>query len=200
MSHYYENDPGLDKTESALHFEIGGKSFSLMTSAGVFSKDKLDTGSRILCDYLISADVVDTLGTTILDLGCGIGVIGVILSRFHQPCKITAIDPNAQACHLTQENYVLNHVEGTVLEQDYINDQTYDTIVLNPPIRVGKEVIYSLFKQSFEHLHPGGSLHIVIRKQHGAKSAQDYLESLGFSVIRPVRDKGFWILSAKKPA
>lgn len=199
MSHYYENDPTLDQTRVPYTFEIGGKTFRVNASAGVFSKDKLDTGTRILCDYLIEPAVAATLGKQVLDLGCGIGVIGVILSAFH-PCTITGIDPNAQACALAKENYACSHVEGSVLEQDHINDAIYDTIVLNPPIRAGKSVIYSLFEQSFRHLHPAGSLYIVMRKQHGAKSAQDYLDSLGFQTERAGRDKGFWIIRAIKPA
>ncbi len=197
MSHYYENDPNLDRTETPFSFEIGGKAFQVMTSAGVFSKDKLDTGTRILCDYLISPEVIDTLGEEVLDLGCGSGVIGLIVNAFH-PCKITGIDPNAQACHLAKENYALHHVEATVLEQDHVDDKLYDTVTLNPPIRAGKEVIYALFRQSYEHLKEGGTLYIVIRKQHGAQSAVSFLESLGFAVDRPEREKGFWILRAKK--
>ncbi|WP_256460750.1 methyltransferase [Allobaculum sp. Allo2] len=124
-------------------------------------------------------------------------MIGVILSRFH-PCKITGIDPNAQACHLARENYAANHVDGTIMEADHINDALYDSIVLNPPIRTGKTVIYSLFAQAYDHLKEGGTLYIVIRKQHGAQSAVDYLESLGFEVERPLREKGFWVLEAVK--
>jgi len=73
-----------------------------------------------------------------------------------------------------------------------------DTIVLNPPIRTGKRVIYSLFEQSANHLEKNGSLWIVIRKQHGAQSAFDYLQSLGLECKRVVRDKGFWVIQATK--
>lgn len=196
MSHYYENDPNLDRTETPFTFELNGQSFRVLSSDGVFSKDRLDTGTRILCEYIVEHRAAD-LGENVLDLGCGIGVIGVILSRFH-PCKITGIDPNAQACHLARENYAANHVDGTIMEADHINEALYDSIVLNPPIRTGKTVIYSLFAQAYDHLKEGGTLYIVIRKQHGAQSAVDYLELLGFEVERPLREKGFWVLEAVK--
>lgn len=195
MSHYFENDPNVSKEEFPIHFELGGKSFTVLSSSGVFSSSKLDTGTRILCTYLV--DHVNP-AANVLDLGCGIGVIGVILSAFWH-CKVTGIDPNGQACHLARENYQAAHVDGIVLEQDHLNDQQYDLIVLNPPIRTGKKTIYSLFEQSAAHLVSGGSLWIVIRKQHGAQSAMEYLESLHLEVIRHARDKGFWVVQARKP-
>lgn len=198
MSHYYENDPALDRSEVPFTFDLGKKQFRILASAGVFSKDKLDTGSRILCEYLIQPDVASSLGDEILDLGCGTGVIGVILSQFH-PVRYTGIDPNTQACHLAEKNYQAAHVNGSILEQDHIDEKQYSSIILNPPIRAGKAVIYSLFAQAWEHLLPGGSLNLVMRKQHGAASAVDYLEELGFETERPLRDKGFWIIRAIKP-
>lgn len=195
MSHYYQTDPNLDTTEFPITFEIGQHSFTLNSSAGVFSKEGLDTGSRILVETILEkASPVSDL----LDLGCGIGVIGVILATAWN-CQITAIDPNGQACHLAKENYAKYHVQAAVLEQDHVDDKLYPMIVLNPPIRTGKQVIYALFEQSAAHLLPGGSLWIVIRKQHGAQSAMDKLKELGLETNRVARDKGFWVIEAKKP-
>ncbi len=195
MSHYYQTDPNLDTTEFPITFEIGQRSFTLNSSAGVFSKEGLDTGSRILVETILEkASPVSDL----LDLGCGIGVIGVILATAWN-CQITAIDPNGQACHLAKENYAKYHVQAAVLEQDHVDDKLYPMIVLNPPIRTGKQVIYALFEQSAAHLLPGGSLWIVIRKQPGAQSAMDKLKELGLETNRVARDKGFWVIEAKKP-
>lgn len=195
MSHYYQADPNLDTTEFPITFDVDGRSFTVNSSAGVFSKEGLDTGSRILCETILkeAKPVAD-----FLDLGCGIGVIGVILASFWNS-RLVAIDPNSQACHLAEENYAKYNIEATVLNQDHVNDQNYPLIVLNPPIRTGKQVIYSLFEQSAAHLLPGGSLWIVIRKQHGAQSAMDKLNELGVTTRRVTRDKGFWVIEAHKP-
>lgn len=195
MAHYYENDPTLDKTEFPVSFTLCGRSFTLNSSAGVFSKDGLDTGTRILLEWILQNAKP---AKDVLDLGCGIGVIGAVLSSFWH-CKVTGIDPNSQACHLAEENYTRCQVDGSVIEADHINDANYDMVVLNPPIRTGKAVIYSLFSQSYDHLLPGGVLYIVIRKQHGAQSTLDYLNSIGFKAGRVARDKGFWIIEARKP-
>lgn len=196
MSHYYENDPNLDHTEFEIAFTLHDQPYRLLSSAGVFSKEGLDTGSRILIETLL--DHADA-ATNLLDLGCGIGVIGVVLAN-NWHCPVTGIDPNAQACHLAKENYARYEIDHTVLEIDHIPQDlpSFDTIVLNPPIRTGKKVIYALFEQAAHHLSPDGSLWIVIRKQHGAQSALEKLESLGLFCQRVCRDKGFWVICATR--
>lgn len=191
MAHYFTNEE-KDTTPIPVTFEINGKTFDLTSSSGVFSKDKLDTGTRILLEAMLK----EPRESRVLDLGCGIGVVGVVLSSFWN-CEVTGIDVNKQACTLTRENYLKYHVDGQVLCQDGISGG-YGCIALNPPIRAGKEVIYRLFKESFDHLVSGGCLYVVIRKQHGAPSAVKYLESLGFEVTRLNRDKGFWVLKCVK--
>ncbi len=194
MSHYYENDPNLDKTEFPISFTLQGKTFTLFSSAGVFSKEGLDTGTRILLNYLLEHA---TPYQEVLDLGCGIGVVGVVLGSFWH-CQVVGIDPNAQACHLAQKNYAAYHIQGEVLEQDHLDARQYSCIVINPPIRTGKQVIYGLFDQCAQQLKMEGTLWVVIRKQHGGQSALDYLNSLGLQASRVFREKGFWILEAKK--
>ena len=196
MSHYYEFDQNLDRSEFEISFDLHGQSFQLFSSAGVFSKEGLDTGSRILIEAVLDHALPSH---NVLDLGCGIGVIGVALAHFWK-CPVVGIDPNSQACYLANKNYARYQIDATVHENDHIEEDLglFDTIVLNPPIRTGKKVIYSLFDQSARHLTQDGSLWIVIRKQHGAQSAWDYLQSLGLTCKRVVRDKGFWVIQATK--
>ena len=70
----------------------------------------------------------------------------------------------------------------------------FSAIVLNPPIRTGKEVIYSMFADALNHLTDTGALYIVIRKQQGAESAQKYLKTIYAGVERISREKGYWVL------
>lgn len=198
MAHYFTNDEIQDTTPIPVSFEMGEKQFSLTSQPGVFSKDKLDTGTQILLEAVLEQKPADN----VLDLGCGIGVIGVVLSAFWN-CKVTGVDVSERAAKLAEKNYAKYHVNGSVYVQDGLDhgslaEQKFACILLNPPIRAGKEVIYRLFAESYAHLEDGGRLYIVIRKQHGAASAQKYLESLGFEVERINRDKGFWVLRADK--
>lgn len=197
MSHYYQEDKNVKDELSTLEVQFLDHDFVLETNHGVFSKDKLDTGTKILLETISKEEFN---GQRVCDLGCGIGVVGVLLHAIYPKASFLGIDTNERACRLATQNYEKYQVKGQVLCQDGIHpeDGLFDDVVLNPPIRAGKEVIYKLFEQSIQHLNSGGSLWIVIRKQHGAASAVKFLESLSVKVERLTRDKGFWIVKATK--
>lgn len=192
MSHYFINDTNVKDETIWIDFELAQHKYHLISNQGVFSKDKLDTGTRILLETVLKHE---NHFDSMLDLGCGIGVVGTVLSD-HYTGQITMIDINERAISLAKQN--MKNKEARILCHDGIDQGEYDGIFLNPPIRAGKAVIYSLFDQSIEHLSQGGRLWIVIRKQHGANSAKKYLESKGYLVEKVTQDKGFWILKVTK--
>ena len=71
---------------------------------------------------------------------------------------------------------------------------TFDFIVFNPPISIGKEKIYSLYKDSNEHLNEKGKLYLVIRKDKGAHSHMEYLKTLFDSVEIIDKEKGYFVI------
>ncbi len=194
MSHYFENDEALKDESKQIHFSVRNKSYTLQSNTGVFSKDKLDTGTHILLETVLENE---SNPHRCLDLGCGIGPIGIVLLS-NWNTEMTMIDINQRAVDLAKENIRRNQFKATVLCQDGIHEGEFDCILLNPPIRTGKKMIYSLFDQCMEHLNKEGSFWIVMRKQHGAQSAIAYLESKGYTVQRMNRDKGYWILKITK--
>ena len=136
----------------------------------------------------------------VLDLGCGYGVIGIVVKAMHPTIQVTGIDINPRAVELAKENAKRNHVEMKTYVGDGLTNikQTFDTILTNPPIRAGKSVIYSLFRDSYVHLNEGGKLVVVIRKQQGANSAKQELETIYGNCEIRTKEKGYWILIAKK--
>ena len=69
---------------------FNNKEFSIYSDNGVFSKDRFDYGTRVL---LGSIDI-DSLFGNVLDLGCGLGVVGIILGTFNRNINIDMIDVN----------------------------------------------------------------------------------------------------------
>ena len=111
---------------------------------------------------------------------------------------MTMIDINARACELAKKNLERHSIQATLKNDDGIKEGNFECILLNPPIRTGKKVIYSLFDQCLEHLNEDGRLWIVMRKQHGAQSAVNYFEEKQANVERVARDKGYWIMKITK--
>ena len=108
---------------------------------------------------------------------------------------------NIRACALARENkksFGVKNVE--IIESDIFQNinKNFDYIVTNPPIRAGKKVIYSIFEQSYHHLNKNGSLFIVIRRSHGAESAQKFIHSVFGNCELLKKDKGFYVYCATK--
>ena len=77
MNHYFTNEKLESKIKKVL-IKIEDKTFTFNTDLGVFSKKGLDFGSRTLINALLKENLTGNL----LDVGCGYGVIGIILSTF----------------------------------------------------------------------------------------------------------------------
>ena len=109
------------------------------------------------------------------------------------------MDVNERALDLARKNLKLNGAKGNVFSSDGFAkiEKNYDAILLNPPIRRGKEVIYRLFKEAKAHLAPGRRLLIVIQKKQGMKSAKEKLESLFVEVNTLDKKAGYYILEGK---
>ena len=189
--HYYTQTPGAAHDEKQVIFEVLGLRLQCTTDAGVFSRDGLDMGTRILLEAL------PPLSGRILDLGCGWGPVGTALGRKYPDAQILLSDVNERAVELAGHNLRSNGVTNAAVVRGDGYEAVkgrFDAIVLNPPIRAGKGVIYALFEGARAHLSDGGALYIVIRKQQGAESAEKYLRTLYGSVERICREKGYWVL------
>ena len=198
MSHYFTNDENLGSQRRLVKYSINGKDFELESDLGVFSKDKLDYGTEVLIKSLLPLN----LGERMLDLGCGIGPIGLSLAYFKSSLNVVCSDVNTRAlelCVLNARKLSLSQ-RVTCLKSDiYLEiEGKFHSIVSNPPIRAGKKVTYSIYEGALEHLDDGGSLYIVIRKAQGAKSVKDYLEQLFGNVTVLDKSNGYYVLMATK--
>ena len=190
MGQYFDNDKlpsKMVKTECV----VLGHRFIFNTDNGVFSKDGLDFGSRLLLETI----PLEEVGGKVLDMGCGYGVLGIIISKLTS-CSVDMVDVNLRALHLSQMNVKENHCTNiNVFESNtYENiDSKYSVIVTNPPIRAGKKVVYDIVMNAKNYLEDNGKLFLVIRKEQGAKSLIVDLEKI-YTVKTLEKKKGFFIL------
>jgi 16S rRNA (guanine1207-N2)-methyltransferase len=196
--HYFSSRPGVERDSREITARLQGYTFTFHTDAGVFSKKGIDFGSRLLIE---TVQLPET--GAILDLGCGYGPVGIACAVFAPQCRITMVDVNRRGLILAEINARRNGVEDRVqiVASDGfvgLQESRFDRILINPPIRAGKDVVYRLFAEAAQHLMPEGELWVVIRKQQGAPSAKERLESLLHPVDLVDKKKGYWILRGKK--
>ena len=166
--HNYTRTPASESRPVGCEYEYRGIRLTFQTDAGVFSRGEVDAGT----DLLLKALPEDMSGD-ILDLGCGWGAIGVSVARKWPATHVTMADVNLRALELSRENAKRNRANAVCTESDGMSafeGQLFDTVITNPPIRAGKQVIYKMFTDTARCLKPGGALYLVIRKQQGAES------------------------------
>ncbi|MGN1324370.1 MAG: class I SAM-dependent methyltransferase [Bacilli bacterium] len=196
MSHYFENDNNLKEDKKIINVDMFGKGFRFSTNSGVFSKDKVDYGTKLLLNNI----VIHKKSGKLLDLGCGYGVLGVILGENYKNLDIDMVDVNERAVALANYNLKLNGVNGVNCYVSNIYEgvnSKYDYIVTNPPIRAGKDVLLQFLVGSYDYLVSDGQLWFVMRKDHGVKTMILRLQEL-FDVQIVCRDKGFYIVKCVK--
>ncbi len=201
--HYYTNHPTSASDRVSFDVDVLGRAFHFATDSGVFSKGKLDRGTETLLKALGKESF--PIGGEILDMCCGWGAIGIIIAAQNPHCRVWMRDVNARAVELARENIEKNRAKNAVAEAaDGFTDigREFSAILMNPPVRAGKELMYGLYRDSFAHLIPGGRLYIVLRKAQGAPSSKEYLRSLfgEWNVETIGREAGYHVLRAEKEA
>ncbi|MBE6124529.1 MAG: class I SAM-dependent methyltransferase [Erysipelotrichaceae bacterium] len=197
MSHYFENDKDLKSKKMEFKYTFNNKEYIMKSDFGVFSKDELDEGTAIFLNVLKE----ESLNGRILDLGCGIGCLGITLASIFPESKIEGVDVNERALSLCNENILLNKINNYKVYESNICSNVkglFNMVVTNPPIRAGKEVVFSFFSQAYNCLDLNGILYVVNRKSHGAKSSEKKLIELFGNCEILEKKKGFYILKSIK--
>lgn len=199
MQHYFSENPNIKSKKKNISFIFNNKKYNFITDNGVFSKDHIDEGTHILIKNIVKNININNLN--VLDLGCGYGVIGIILKTIQNNINIYFSDINTRSLELSIENLKLNNISDyKIYKSDLFENisENFDLIISNPPIRTGKENIFKLYEQSFEHLNDNGMFICVIMTKHGAKSTQKKLEQIYKNVTCLSIENGFRVYLAKK--
>lgn len=190
MGQYFTNEKLPSNVRKTECFILGNK-FTFLTDNGVFSKDGLDFGSRLLLETI----PLEEVGGKILDMGCGYGVFGIVLCRLTL-ADVDMVDVNLRALHLAMRNAKENGVDHVHIFESNVYENIsskYSCIITNPPIRAGKKVVYDIVMGAKDYLEKDGKLFLVIRKEQGAKSLIVDLKKI-YTVEVLEKKKGFFII------
>lgn len=204
MGFYYDSDPTTESNRRIITYRQYGINFEFVTDTDVFSKSQVDFGT----DLMISSAIRDLKERdakvwSILDLGCGYGVVGIVMKKVFKGAEVTCVDKNKRAVGLAKENGKNNGVPlKACLESDCLiaidKDEKFDLILTNPPVRAGKDTVFAFYEQSYEHLNEGGSIYVVLQRKQGAPSTEKKLQKLfgncetcdikaGYRVMRSIK-------------
>ena len=196
MAHYYDDTPLGEVIEENFTTTLRGRMFSFVAASGLFSKHHVDNATRLLIE---KCDLSDS--KKILDLGCGWGPVSVVLASIFPDKEFVATDTNVRAVAYTRKNTRKYGLDFRVFKSnlfDKMGDETFDTILTNPPYVAGREVCFRFITESFDHLTPGGNLQLVALHQKGGKMLEKKMKETFGNVEAIAKGSGFRIYKSVK--
>lgn len=148
-------------------WKMDNSPFTISNHANVFSREQLDIGARVLLDAL-----PNLTNETVVDLGCGNGVLGLTLLNKYPDCRVTFVDESYMAVASAKQNVSDNlpaaierceFVVSNCLEK--VNIPRLDLVLCNPPFHqqatITDHIAWQMFTDSHKALRKGGELRIV---------------------------------------
>ncbi len=150
-----------------VRYHLENTDLTICNHANVFSRDSLDIGTRLLLQHLPE----DPDYRKLIDLGCGNGVVGLILAKRLPEAEICFVDESFMAVASARENFErafggqrpAEFVAGDCLTG--FAEESADCIVCNPPFHqqhaIGDHIAWQMFQQAHKVLCKGGELRVI---------------------------------------
>lgn len=197
--HYFSSTPGSELKPRTIRVTLAGADREVMTAGGVFSPDRIDTGTQVL----LGSVPAPPPGGNLLDLGCGWGPIALTLALESPHATVWAVDVNERALDLVRANAEKMSITNlnAVTPEDVPDDVTFTTIWSNPPIRVGKNELHGLLLRWLPRLEIGSDAWLVVQRNLGSDSLHRWMQATfpeDFSFVRAATNKGYRVLRARR--
>ena len=157
---------GTDPVDTRYAFvvdDLPGGPYRFEARAGVFSRDGLDAGTRLLIEHMAVG-----AGDRVLDLGCGYGALGIVAARLAPEGEVVMVDVDLRAARCARANLAVNGIANACARVgnafDGLADARFDLIVSNPPFHEGNATAHPFIDGAAAHLTPGGRLMMVVMR------------------------------------
>lgn len=183
VEHYFSKNPESEEKIFEIKIDLD-ISFKIYSASGLFSKKELDLGTEVLLRHIKIKPF-----WTVLDYGCGNGVVGVYLKLKYPGITVYATDINERALKITRMNvkkYRFENFEVMKVSKVLKLENFFDAVYLNPPMASGFQNIKDMFLNAKKMLKPDGIFQVVVRSKKGGNS----LEKMLFEVFENVNVSG----------
>jgi 16S rRNA (guanine1207-N2)-methyltransferase len=176
---------------------LRGRPFEFLTASGIFSKRRLDLGTRLLVESM----VLPKEGR-VLDIGCGYGAVGIAAAIFNPRLQVTLVDVNARAVRLARQNIEKNCAHNAEVKRgnlyESVKDLVFDCILSNPPVSAGMETVKAMICQASGNMTHEATFQMVVRSKVGGKRLQMIFKDAFGNVTVLARESGYRVLKSEK--
>ena len=183
-------------------YHVPGLNLTLVNHASVFSQGELDEGTRLFLEHFPK---LPRGPCSIVDLGCGNGILALAAARRAPEAQIFCVDESFMAVWSARESFRRNELggRGTFLSGDGLEDfdpESIDVVLCNPPFHFQNaqtlEIAKSFFNQAKKVLRKSGEFWLVGNRHLGYhKILEPYFGSVAVAALT----EKFVVLRARQP-
>ena len=197
VEHYFAPNPKSKPRYGLICTYLRREFFEFLTSSGVFSKQRVDLGTRLLIESML----LPKRGCA-LDMGCGYGAVGIAAAVFNPRLRVILVDVNTRAVWLAKQNVERNLVSNAEVRRGClyapVEELIFDCVLSNPPVSVGMTTVKTIIVEAPKHMAHRGVFQMVIKSKVGGKRLRTIFEEAFGNVEVLARESGYRILMSRR--
>lgn len=197
LNHYFAEHPKSKMRLGIIHTHLRGIHFEFLSASGVFSKKRVDLGTRLLIESMVLPQE-----GYVLDIGCGYGAVGIAAATFNPNLRVIMVDVNERAVRLARQNAEKNYVSNVEVRRGYlyepVKDLVFSCVLSNPPVSAGMETVKAIISEAPEHMASKALFQMVVKSKIGGKRLLMVFEEAFGNIEVLARKSGYRVLMSKK--
>ncbi|MDI6847312.1 MAG: methyltransferase [Candidatus Bathyarchaeia archaeon] len=197
QNHYFTAHPKSKIKFGIIRVHLRGRPFEFLTASGVFSKRRVDLGTRLLVESMVLPEK-----GSVLDVGCGYGAVGIAAATFNPDLRVIMVDVNQRAVWLARQNIEINNVGNAEVRRgqlyEPIKDLKFNCVLSNPPVSAGMETVKAIIVEAPKHMTCKALFQMVVRSKIGGKRLRTLLESAFGNIEVLARKSGYRVFISEK--
>ena len=195
--HYFTAFPRSKAKLGIIRTYLRGRPFEFLTASGVFSKKRVDLGTRLLIESMVLPEK-----GYVLDVGCGYGAVGIVAASSKPNLRVIMVDVNERAVWLAKQNIQRNGIDNVEVRRGFlyesVEDLTFNCVLSNPPVSAGSETVKAIIVDAPKHMANKAYFQMVVKSKIGGKRLKMLLEKAFGNAEILARKSGYRVFISEK--